>query len=420
MESKWTVLGLIILAHPVVAEMNGGGSLQGRVGESYENSFFAKGDLTLFGNWYDAKNRFSIKIDTHAIYGLGSLDANDFRVNKALISWNVTSNWEIFLGRTTEIWGRLDELSALDFPFAEDLRWKYWETPSSRKLARTVIGQEVYWGNQTISLLLFPKSQDHSQANLDSGWCDQSCQWNQFETQTAFFQNQGFSVTTAPKDEANAEGAVRWTGLMGDTDFGWTAYYGSDHWSRISRQLQPNQTVTLRSANFQSWSTGLDGAKTFGDWVIRGELAYRDKVAIPFEPSSNVYAIDNDGFAERSVVSVASALETMWMDGVRTNIQVLYSAVQGTDTNLVLPGEINAATAFIEKTFYENNITLQSRFIYDFDHSGYHNRSKLAWSPQQGSEIALEISVFKGNDKLRNYGYLAQNNGIFVTLLNEF
>ena len=402
-----------------VAASDTSGYIETRLGENHRQDYFAKvsGALGLEYHYAPGKLTLDAKVEFAT---LAELAGDHLRLDKLLLTWQLNENIDLLLGKTSQVWGRLDELTALDFPFAEDLRWRYWDAIEHRKRSRWTLGKNIYWGSHSLTLLLFPEAQSHRQEVVADGWCDDVCRWSYRDEQAQAFAASGFTVVTeTDKGGQRPEFALRWTGLLGSVDVGLSAYYGSDHWPRVERRWQGLNTVALRRVVQQDYAAGIDMAYSIRDWVLRGELAYRHTVALPLESSSVAYQHDDDGFIEVDAPSLSVAVEKNLPAAVRANMQYLYTDFGQTGA-AIIPRSTHGATLFLEKIFYAHNIVLDNTLLYDIEHRGYYSRLRLVWSPYQGGEFGIEGLYFKGENVQRDYGYLAHNNGLNITFKHEF
>lgn len=416
---RFLLFAVLLVAFEGTASTYASGQIHTRVGKNSNDDIFTKIDAVLATEWASQSGEWQLDAQARGIY-LYNLDDSNVMVDSLLLKWSPNDHLETYVGVTSQVWGRLDELTAIDFPFAEERQWQYWDSLKNRKRSRTLIGQNIFWGNQSLTLMLFPEPAQNEPENISNGWCDEVCLWADINEQSRLFSDIGFNVQFDDRpQEDKPEMAFRWTGLAGDIDLGTTVYYGSDHYNRVARRFIDNQTVALYEPVIQDWSAGFDAAYSISSWVLRAELAYRNTVALPLEPTSETYLLDDDGFNDTTATSIAAAVETTILNSIRLNFQYLFTDFDD-QTDAIIPRETHASTLFLEKNIYEFNLIVDNLLIYDIEHKGYHNKLRALWSPYQGGQFGAELLLFKGDNPKRNYGFLSANNGLNLTYHHEF
>lgn len=408
-------MGCLISQTQVAASdvfVNGSMTLRSDVKIGEQPEAFLRTELQT--EYYNSDSAFGIKAN------IGLLHASANEVSEAYaktmqISWSINADTLLTGGWSTESWGRADELNPVDFAFPEDRRWRYYEAKEDRKTARLNLGLKHYWGDSTLTLLVFPKAINHDFPESDSPWCDRSCQQNTLEGQQTLFEQQGFTVQTEDAQTSTAtEAALRFSSRLGSLDYALSGYYGSDHWQRVQRTWLSPTSVVLQPLTKQNWNIGLDGAYALNDWVVRGELAYLNDVALPLLPTSEAYGTDQDGLHESPIVSGVIAIEHNGPWGIFANLQLLHTALLDDTPAAYLPREFKMTSLLLSKTFYSPEIDVEFLTVRDQGKHGSFSNLLLDWHINMNWRVGGGYIHFSGNDPLDDYGYFAHNNRFYL------
>lgn len=366
-------------------------------------------------NYISPENKnFYANIDL-GFYHHAQENLSEAYVTNAKLNWHYSDNTTAFVGLLRETWGRVDELNAVNFAYAEDKRWRFLYKKDIRQLARAGAGINWKSFDHSLTFTVYPKAFQHKQPEITSSWCDSHCVLSDIKNQQALYTQQGITADIVAKDSSDAEIALRFQSRWKDLDYALSAFYGNDHATRIARTWISPNTVQLREISPQNLHLGIDGAYSIGPVVLRGEMGYYHKTRLAIAPETSEFLLDDDGYRPTDLFATAIALEHNAPWDIFINLQYLYTHIDKDRSLFIAPQDSQLTSILITKTLYSPEITYKWQSTYDREEKGVFHNIDVSWNISQQWTLSLGKNHFNGQKAISDYRLLEKNNHFYLT-----
>ncbi len=335
---------------------------------------------------YDRAKAF---VSFNANYNALEEQKQSFELREAYLDYK-DNHWSLRLGRQFVLWGNADGVRITDLISSMDMREFLAQDYDDIRTPVNALRFNIFNDKLNLETVIVPKIETFRFAlNPNSAWFP-------FKGQGAFAK-QGAKFTyldEQPKTKlSNIEVGTRLKASLAGLDCSLSALYTWNKMPIFSFGLLPNNSMFVRTNYYRMGVIGADFSKPLGEFVLRGEGAYKFDKAFqtnnrlkqePERLNSLHYLVGLDWYAPND-----------WFVSAQFSSERIFNY----NTNLQQEKRMSLATLNVSKQLLDNTLKLSNFLYFDLNNSSLFNRLALDYA------LTDQIHLFFGAD------YFGKGNG---------
>ncbi len=354
-------------------------------------------------------------------YDDGWENDDDFRVHETFFNYS-GPGYNAKIGSQIVRWGKADGFSPLDNVNPEDYRDGIAGRREDRKIPVPMANLQFYRGPVAIQGVFIPFFEKSELDIVDTDWA----LFDRVEERIGPFSYDDPDFSASFED---AQGGGRVSLTVGGYDFALSYLNKINDLPSIDTLATPpgfvspnglvrdlplfaqqtGQTIRLRYDRTSIW--GLEFETAAGDFVLRGDLAYRTDANYLTESFEKI---------EKSVIDCIVGFDYNSPDNLYVNLQFGQTIVQNWDDRIAYSKETTSAVSgTISREFDNGNLKPEFRFYYDLEGDASIFNPKLLLYYWQNLAIDIGAEFFDGEDTTL-IGLFKDNDQLYLSMELKF
>ncbi len=336
---------------------------------------------------YDRAKAF---VSFNASYNALEEEKQSIELREAYLDYK-DKHWSLRLGRQFVLWGSADGVRITDLISSMDMREFLAQDYDDIRTPVNALRFNIFNDKLNLETVLVPKFEPFRFAlNPESAWF-------LFRGQGAF-ANQGVNFTYIDEQVktkfSNMEFGSRLKASLAGLDCSVSALYTWNKMPIFAFGQLPNRSMFVRANYYRMGVIGADFSKPLGEFVLRGEGAYKFDKA--FQTNNRVRQEPERLNSLHYLVGLDWYAPNDWFISAQFSSERIFNY----NTNLIQEKRMNLATLNVSKQLLDNTLKLSNFLYFDLNNRSLFNRFSLDYALTDQIHLFLGADYFgKGNGK---------------------